>query len=91
LSEKPSAETRRRRARWPELLLLVPFLAVLWVPSYNSVEPQLAGIPFFYWYQLLWIVISAGLTLLAYLTGEGAWIRRVRGGNRAMRQGNSGP
>jgi hypothetical protein len=70
LSEKPSAESRRRRARWPGLLLLVPLLAVLWVPSYNAVEPRLAGIPFFYWYQLLWIVISAVLTLFAYLTGE---------------------
>jgi uncharacterized RDD family membrane protein YckC len=70
LSEKPSNEARRRRARWPVFLLLLPVLAVLWVPSYNSVEPQLAGIPFFYWYQLLWIVISAALTLLAYLTGE---------------------
>ena len=70
MSEKPSNEARRRRARWPGFLLLLPILAVLWVPSYNSVEPQLAGIPFFYWYQLLWIVISAALTLLAYLTGE---------------------
>ena len=70
MSEKPSNEARRRRARWPGFLLLLPILAVLWVPSYNSVEPQLAGIPFFYWYQLLWIVISAALTLLAYLMGE---------------------
>jgi hypothetical protein len=70
LSEKHSNEARRRRARWPQLLLLVPFFAVLWVSSYNSVEPQLAGIPFFYWYQLLWIVISAALILVAYLMGE---------------------
>jgi len=70
LSEKPSNEARQRRARWPRVLVLLPILAVLWVPSYNSVEPQLAGIPFFYWYQLLWIVISAGLTLFAYLSGE---------------------
>jgi hypothetical protein len=70
LSDNPSQDSQRRRVRWPELLLLVPFFAVLWVPFYNSVEPQLGGIPFFYWYQFLWIVISAGLTLLAYLTGE---------------------
>jgi len=70
LSEKPSAETRRRRARWPELLLLVPFLAVLWVPSYNSVEPQLAGIPFFYWYQLAMVIVGAALTAIVYFATE---------------------
>jgi Protein of unknown function (DUF3311) len=56
--------------RWPMFLLLVPILAVLWVPFYNSVEPQLAGIPFFYWYQLLWIIIGAALILFAYVTNE---------------------
>ncbi len=70
MSEKPSDEAKRRRARWPVFLLLLPVIAVLWVPSYNSVEPQLAGIPFFYWYQLLWIVIGAAPILLAYLTSE---------------------
>jgi Protein of unknown function (DUF3311) len=36
------------------------------VPYYNRIEPQLAGIPFFYWYQLLWIVLGAVLLLPAY-------------------------
>jgi hypothetical protein len=36
------------------------------VSSYNRVEPQWGGIPFFYWYQLLWIPIGAGLTLIVY-------------------------
>jgi hypothetical protein len=53
-----------------KLLLLAPFVAVLWVPFYNSVEPQIAGIPFFYWYQLLWIPLSAILTFFVYLAGE---------------------
>ena len=48
------------------LLLLVPYLAMLWVASYNSVEPVWAGIPFFYWYQLLWIWIGALLTAIVY-------------------------
>ena len=48
------------------LLLLVPFLAMIWVSSYNKVEPSWAGIPFFYWYQLLWIWISAVLTAIVY-------------------------
>ena len=39
---------------------------MLWVSSYNSVEPMVAGIPFFYWYQLLWILIAAGLIAIVY-------------------------
>ena len=52
---------------WPRLILAIPFLAVLWVPSYNTIEPELGGIPFFYWYQLAWILLGAGLVLIVYL------------------------
>ena len=41
------------------LLLLVPFAAVLWPPFYNHAEPAIAGVPFFYWYQMLWVFITA--------------------------------
>jgi hypothetical protein len=41
------------------LLLLLPVIAMLWVGSYNSIEPSLWGFPFFYWYQLLWVVLCA--------------------------------
>ncbi len=39
-------------------LLAIPYLAILWLPSYNRIEPKAFGIPFFYWYQLLWVVLS---------------------------------
>ncbi|HTZ36198.1 MAG TPA: DUF3311 domain-containing protein [Stellaceae bacterium] len=48
------------------LLLLPPYIAMIWVSSYNRLEPEWAGIPFFYWYQLLWIWIGSGLTLIVY-------------------------
>ena len=58
----------RRRLNWLwYLLLLISFVATLWVPFYNSTEPSLAGVPFFYWYQFLWIPISAGLTAVVYV------------------------
>ena len=41
--------------------------AILWVPSYAAGSPELAGIPFFYWYQFLWVLISAGITALVYV------------------------
>jgi hypothetical protein len=53
---------------WLRWLLLIPFVAVLWVPFYNSVEPSLGGIPFFYWYQLLWVLISSALIFFIYLS-----------------------
>jgi hypothetical protein len=51
---------------WWYLLLLVQFVFLLWVPSYNSIEPSLGGVPFFYWYQLLWVFISAILIAIVY-------------------------
>ncbi|MEU7026928.1 DUF3311 domain-containing protein [Streptomyces sp. NPDC046275] len=48
------------------LCLFAPFVAMLWVSSYAKVEPTFVGVPFFYWYQMLWVVISTGLTMVAY-------------------------
>jgi hypothetical protein len=36
------------------------------VPFYNSVEPTWSGVPFFYWYQLLWIVLGAAILAFVY-------------------------
>lgn len=37
------------------LALLVPIVAMLWVGSYDKLDPEVGGVPFFYWYQLLWV------------------------------------
>ncbi len=47
------------------VLLLIPLIALLDIPSYNSVKPSLGGISFFYWYQLLWMPIAAILYYIA--------------------------
>ena len=52
--------------RWWYILLIIPFIAMLWVPFYASNEPMLFGIPYFYWYQFLWVIISAVLTGIVY-------------------------
>ncbi len=51
---------------WVRVLLLLPFLGVFAVPFYNSVEPTLFAVPFFYWYQFLWIVICAAVVSIVY-------------------------
>ncbi|MFB7507231.1 DUF3311 domain-containing protein [Streptomyces broussonetiae] len=48
------------------LCLVAPFVAMLWVGSYAKTDPAFIGIPFFYWYQMLWVPISAALTMTAY-------------------------
>ncbi|HWE55581.1 MAG TPA: DUF3311 domain-containing protein [Acidimicrobiales bacterium] len=47
-------------------LLLSAFVALLWVPSYAHLTPSLGGIPFFYWYSLLWLLINAVCQAVAY-------------------------
>ncbi|GAA2317197.1 hypothetical protein SVIO_070920 [Streptomyces violaceusniger] len=49
------------------LCLIAPFVGMLWVGSYGKVEPTFIGIPFFYWYQMLWVPVSAALTSVAYV------------------------
>jgi hypothetical protein len=59
---------RARRAGWGwYLLLVIPFIGTLFPGMYNSIQPTLDGMPFYYWYQLLWVVITALLTLIVYL------------------------
>ncbi|MEU3608850.1 DUF3311 domain-containing protein [Streptomyces sp. NPDC035033] len=63
------------------LCLIAPFVAMLWVSSYAKAEPLLAGIPFFYWYQMLWVLIATALTAVAYkLWQRDQRARRVREG-----------
>ncbi len=55
---------------WWYLLLLIQFVAVLWPPFYNKAEPSWIGMPFFYWYQLLWVIIGAILTAIVYFVTD---------------------
>ncbi|MBN3932196.1 DUF3311 domain-containing protein [Streptomyces verrucosisporus] len=65
--------------------LLAPFAAMLWVGSYARAEPVLAGIPFFYWYQLLWVPLSAALMAVAHVL-----VRRDRAARRTAERGGAG-
>lgn len=49
------------------VLLIVPFVAVLWVPWFNHATPAVWGFPMFYWYQLLWIILSGVVVGVVYL------------------------
>jgi hypothetical protein len=56
----------RRRANPVTLILVVPLLGVLLPWIYNTRSPELIGIPFFYWYQMLWVPLSVICTIVVY-------------------------
>lgn len=46
-------------------LLAIPTAILIAVPLYNRVDPQFLGLPFFYWFQGLWLVIAAIFYIIA--------------------------
>jgi Protein of unknown function (DUF3311) len=48
------------------ILLAIAIVVPLFVPAYSADEPRLAGMPFFYWYQMMWIPVTAGLVGISY-------------------------
>ena len=48
------------------LLLIIPCVIALWVPLYNSLAPTLLGFPFFYWFLLVMVPVSALFVAAAY-------------------------
>ncbi len=56
------------------ILLLIPLVALLAIPTYNHINPNIGGFTFFYWYQILWMPISAVLFYIAAIL----WNRREK-------------
>lgn len=65
--------------------VIAPFVAMLWIPSYNKTNPKLLGFPFFYWYQLLWVVITAVLMVVAVQA-----VKHDNAGRRGRDTGSTG-
>lgn len=49
------------------VLLLIPCVALAAVPLYSREKPEIAGWPFFYWYQVLWVLLTPIMTYAAYV------------------------
>ena len=58
-----------KKRAWYALLLL-PFIGTLIPQLYNRLDPPLFGLPFFYWYQLAWVIIT---TLLLGIVVFATW------------------
>jgi Protein of unknown function (DUF3311) len=57
-------------------LLLGECLVILIPSIYGRLTPKLFGFPFFYWFQLLWILVAMAVTGVVYL------LTTVRAGTR---------
>jgi uncharacterized membrane protein YhaH (DUF805 family) len=71
----PASHPRSRTSTgsgWWNLLLLIPFVGLLWVPFYNRTDPSIFGIPFFYWYQFLWVLLTSLLIYTVQILTDGA-------------------
>jgi Protein of unknown function (DUF3311) len=65
-SRPPGAEGEGLRWSAWNLLLLVPFLMLV-TPWFNSVEPRLFGMPFFYWSQFAWVPVGVVCVAIVYV------------------------
>jgi hypothetical protein len=88
---QPTRETPTRGPARPfpyvvaGVLLAIAIVLPLMPQLYSVDAPRLGGMPFFYWYQLLWVPISAGLSGIAYWLVSSEDRRRraaARAGNR---------
>lgn len=48
------------------ILLTIAIVIPLFVPAYSLAEPRLAGMPYFYWYQMAWIPVTSSLVGISY-------------------------
>jgi hypothetical protein len=65
-AQKNSGQKAGRKGSWWYLLFVVQFAVILWPPLYNKAEPAVLGVPFFYWFQLAWVIVSAVFTAVVY-------------------------
>ncbi|MEO6828962.1 MAG: DUF3311 domain-containing protein [Acidobacteriaceae bacterium] len=63
LRMRDGSQTKRLRWVW---LLILPFIGLLFPSLYSRQNPVLLGFPFFYWYQLAWVPLTALLVGTVY-------------------------
>jgi hypothetical protein len=61
--------SKRKSSAW-NWLLLVPAIGLAFPAVYSQQGPELFGFPFFYWYQIAWVLISALITAVVYFATE---------------------
>jgi uncharacterized membrane protein len=62
---RPSAPGRGRLIA-ASVVLAIAIIVPLLVWTYARTSPELAGIPFFYWYQFMLVIVAVALTAIAH-------------------------
>jgi hypothetical protein len=60
-----NAKPVRCRSKWL-LLLVLPYLGLCFPQLYARATPVLWGVPFFYWYQFAWVILTSALLGVVY-------------------------
>ena len=60
------------------LMLLLPFLCLV-TPWWNSLEPRLFGMPFFYWSQFAFVLVGVGSVAVVYVRTRDEPVTRAAG------------
>ncbi len=66
MSERTSAAPGPGRLIAAGVVLAIAIVVPLLVWTYARTTPELGGIPFFFWYQFLLVVVSVVLTSIAF-------------------------
>jgi hypothetical protein len=66
----PRVRVHERNKGWYWLFLL-PFFGVFFPWIFNTYDPELFGMPFFYWYQMAWVPLTVVLTIIVYRKTRG--------------------
>ena len=61
-----TTSVKKRTPAWVWLLLAAPYIGLCFPQLYARATPALFGFPFFYWYQLAWVVLTSFLLYLVY-------------------------
>jgi hypothetical protein len=72
--DRPAARPAPSRPLWILIcVILAPAVILpLWVGLYDKTDPELGGWPFYYWFQMALILISAVLTIVAFVIAKAA-------------------
>lgn len=69
MTKESSTERKAAPLRgWHLAAFAIPYVALLCPFFYFHEAPTLWSVPFFFWYQFLWIFLSAGVTALVYVS-----------------------
>ncbi|GAA1879189.1 DUF3311 domain-containing protein [Pseudonocardia ailaonensis] len=68
----PSSGSGFRWSAW-NLLLLIPLLMLV-TPWFNTRNPVLWGMPFFYWSQFLWVPVGVVCVAIVYVRTKGGGV-----------------